>query len=121
MSQQSPEKVKMLKSDAIIIVKISTGFLQKLQALMMYMGEQISTEQMQKFQEESQKIKDSIKFSEDWMNHLFTIAVLVREIEREAIEQGFSYEMDMVAIEKLAEELNKETDSPQTQSPEQPE
>lgn len=121
MSQQSLEKVKMIKSDAIIIVKISTGFLQKLQSLMLHMAQEVGTERMEKFQEESLKLKDSVEFSEEWMNHLFTVAVLVKEIEREALEQGFSYEMDIEAVQKLGEELSKEIDSPLSQSPEQPE
>jgi hypothetical protein len=120
-NQQSSEKIKMLKHDAIIIVKISTGFLQKLQAVLNYFIEKTTPEDIKRFNEEVSQIKGTFNFSEPWMQHMYIIGLLIREIEREGIEQGFSYEMDIEAIEKLSEELNKGTDLLPDQSPKQPE
>jgi hypothetical protein len=124
-TQPGAEKVKMLKSDAIIIVKISTGFLQKLQGVLMYLSENLTEEKIKLFNEEVSQIKDHFNFSEPWMQHLYVIGLLVKEIEREGIEQGFSYEVDLDILEKLQEDetdaSNTSTDLPPHQSQEQPE
>lgn len=87
------DKIKMIKKDAIIDVKIGTGFIQKLQQLLMHIASEITPEQLEQYKQESANFKDiSHEFSEPWMNSLITISILLRDIESEAIIQGKTYE-----------------------------
>lgn len=85
------DKIKMIKPDAIIDIKIGTGFLQKLQNLTIYLTKDLSTEQLEAYKTEAEANKG---FSEDWMNHVTTMSVLLKELETNADTQGFSYEED---------------------------
>lgn len=77
--------IKTIKKDAIVKVDLGTGFIQKLQELMMFIANQHSTEELNKFKE----LATTGQPLEDWMTHLTTISVLIREVEAKADEQGF--------------------------------
>jgi hypothetical protein len=111
-------KVKMIKKDAKINIEIGTGFLQKLQKLMMYVVADLKEEDVKRYSEESKNYDVNVGFSEDWMEHLTTISVLIKEIEEKAETQGAVYEKD---IDEAINEVNTEDSSPLPQSPEQPE
>lgn len=87
------DKIKMIKKDAIIDVKIGTGFIQKLQQLLMHIASELTPEQLEQYKKETADFKDiSHEFSEPWMNSLTTISILLRDIESEASIQGKTYE-----------------------------
>lgn len=111
-------KVKMIKKDAKINIEIGTGFLQKLQKLMMYVVADLKEEDVKRYSEESKSYDAAVGFSEEWMEHLTTISILIKEIEEKAETQGAVYEKD---IDEAIQEVNTEESSPLPQSPEQPE
>lgn len=87
------DKIKMIKKNAIIDVKIGTGFIQKLQQLLIYIASELTPEQLEQYKKETADFKDiSHEFSEPWMNSLTTISILLRDIESEASIQGKTYE-----------------------------
>ena len=84
--------IKMVKHDALIEIKIGTGFLQKLQQMLLFITKDVTTEDLEKYKQEAELKQD---FSEEWMEHLTTMSILITEIETKAEEQGFIYENDM--------------------------
>lgn len=112
------DKVKMIKKDAIIDVKFGTIVLQNLHKLLMYIASDLQPEHLQKYSEECKTYDPSVGFSEEWMNHISTISVLIKEIEDKAEEQGAVYE---ASFEEALKETNSENSSLPDQSPEQPE
>lgn len=77
--------IKKIKKDAIVKVNLGTGFIQKLQELLMFIANQHTTDELVEFRDIVSK-KETLK---DWMEHLTTISVLIREFETKAQEQGF--------------------------------
>jgi hypothetical protein len=87
------DKIKMIKKNAIIDIKIGTGFIQKLQQLLIQIASELTPEQLEQYKKETADFKDiSHEFSEPWMNSLTTISILLRDIESEASIQGKTYE-----------------------------
>jgi hypothetical protein len=86
------EKVKMIKHDAIIDIKIGTGFLQQLQKMLLFMTVDLTTEDMELYKKLTEKNEE---LTEPWMEHLTTLSILLKEIETKAEEQGFTYEGDI--------------------------
>ena len=82
----------MIKHDAIIDIKIGTGFLQKLQKMLLFMTIDITPEDMELYKELTEKNEE---LTEPWMEHLSTLSILLKEIETKAEEQGFTYEGDI--------------------------
>ena len=86
------DKIKMIKPDAIIDVKIGTGFLQKLQNLTIYFTKDLTPEKLENYKKEAEVNKG---FSEEWMDHLTTMSILLKEIETNADKQGFTFEQEI--------------------------
>jgi hypothetical protein len=84
--------IKMIKKDAAIQVVISSGFLQKIQAIVVYMVNERSDEELAEFQKLAMAKED---LTLDWMEHLSTMMLLMNEIETKAEEQGFTYDADI--------------------------
>lgn len=99
MEQSSP-KIKMIKQDAIIKIEIGTEFLQKLQHLLLYITNDITTEQLEDYKK---IIEEKREFTEDWMQPLSTVSILLREIEMKAVEQGFTYDADIDSLPTVEE------------------
>jgi len=91
------DKVKMIKKDAIIQVGIGTGFLQQIQKLILFLVKDLKQEQLDDYKKQAEiKTKDNTyEFTEEWMNALTTLSILLRDVEKKADEQGHSYEADM--------------------------
>jgi hypothetical protein len=89
------DKMKMIKKDAVIDIKIGTGFFQKLQKLLLNVASDLTPEQLEKYRKEAVAAVSSDDFSEDWMNNLTTISVLLKEIEVEAEKQGHTFESNL--------------------------
>jgi hypothetical protein len=110
MTEQSkePEVVKMIKSDAIIDIKIGSGFLQKIQGLFFYLISLRTQEEMEKYKQEAETSTD-LNFSEPWMHHLTTLSILLKEIETKAIEQNHTYDKNMdEAVKEIEDATNGE-------------
>ena len=88
-------KVKMIKKDAVVDIKIGAGFLQKIQKIMFYIAAGLTPEQVEQYKTEAENFKEGSEFSEDWMDHLTTISILIKEVEARASEQGHIYEEDI--------------------------
>lgn len=86
------DKIKMIKKDAIVDIKIGTGFLQKLQQLLISLTADLSPEQLELYKKESESLKNLDDFSEPWMLSITTLSILLKEIESEAEKQGLTYE-----------------------------
>ena len=87
----------MIKPDAIIDIKIGTGFLQQIQHLLIFLAKDLKPEQLEQYKKEAE---EKIPFTEEWMTHITTISILLKEIEEKAELQGFSYEEEVPSIEE---------------------
>ena len=87
----------MIKPEAVVDIKIGTGFLQQIQHLLIYLAKDLTPEQLAQYKKEAD---EKIPFSEEWMTHITTISILLKEIELRAEEQGFGYEMDVPTEEE---------------------
>jgi hypothetical protein len=84
--------IKMIKQDAAIKVTFGTGFIQKIQAIVVHMVNERSEEELTEFQ---RLIVEKEELTLDWMEHLSTMMLLMNEIETKAEEQGFTYDADV--------------------------
>jgi hypothetical protein len=82
----------MIKQDAIVKIEIGTDFLQKLQHVLLYITNGVTLEQIETYKK---IIQEQGEFTEDWMEPLSTISILLREIETKAVDQGFTYDIDI--------------------------
>ena len=89
------DKIKMIKKDASIEIKIGAGFMQRIQKLLFYIASDLTAEQLDKFKLEAESFKEGSEFTEDWMEHITTISVLLKELQDAAEQQGFAYEEDI--------------------------
>jgi hypothetical protein len=84
--------IKMIKQEAAIQIVISSGFLQKIQAIVVHMVNERTDEELAEFQRLAMA-KEELTL--DWMEHLSTMMLLMNEIETKAEEQGFTYDADV--------------------------
>jgi hypothetical protein len=103
--EQAP-KVKMIKQDALIKIEIGTGFLKKLQHLLLHITQDLTPEQLENYKK---VIEQGGEFTEEWMDSLNTISFLLKEIEAKADEQGFIFEMN---IDDLPSSIAEEETTP---------
>jgi len=95
LQNKNMSAVKMIKSDAIIDIKISTGFMQKLQQMLMFIIKDLTEEDLKLYKELAETKQ---AFTEDWMEPLTALSVLLKELELKAEEQGFVYENNVEDI-----------------------
>lgn len=86
------DKIKMIKPDAVIGIKIGTGFLQKLQNATLFLTRDLTAEQLETYKSEAEANNG---FSEEWMDHVTTMGILLKELEVNADAQGFSFEQEV--------------------------
>ena len=112
-------KVTMIKKDAVVSIKVSAAFLQRVQKVMFSLIIDKSPEEIEQFKTEADKIKQEEnylpQFSEDWMDNLFTMTVLINEVESTIIKEGLTYE------EEVPDNVNPLESSLPDQSQSQPE
>lgn len=84
--------IKMIKQDAAIQVTFGSGFIQKIQAIVVHMVNERTEEELAEFQRLAMA-KEELTL--DWMEHLSTMMLLMNEIEIQAEEQGFTYDADI--------------------------
>lgn len=88
--------IKMIKKDATIQVTVGSGFMQKIQAVVLYMVSERTDEELAEFQRQA-VAKEELTL--DWMEHLSTMMLLMNEIETKAEEQGFTYDADITELD----------------------
>jgi uncharacterized membrane protein len=86
------EKIKMLRKDAVISIKIGTGFLKKIQEVLMDVSAGHTEEE---FEQMNNLINENKELTESWMESVYTLSVLIKTIEDSAIEQDLTYEEDI--------------------------
>jgi hypothetical protein len=84
--------IKMIKQDASIKVTFGSGFIQKIQSIVVHMVNERTEEELAEFQ---RLIVAKEELTLDWMEHLSTMMLLMNEIEVQAEEQGFTYDADI--------------------------
>lgn len=81
--------MKVIKGTSKTNIEFGAGFIQRIQQLSTYLVEGRSAEDLQKF-------KTSIEtnnITEPWVYHLYTVSVLVRDLEKAAEDQGNTEEV----------------------------
>lgn len=84
--------IKMIKQDASIKVTFGSGFIQKIQSIVVHMVNERTEEELAEFE---RLIVAKEELTLDWMEHLSTMMLLMNEIEVQAEEQGFTYDADI--------------------------
>jgi len=88
--------IKMIKKDAAIQITIGSGFMQKIQAVVLHMVSERTDEELTEFQRQA-VAKEELTL--DWMEHLSTMMLIMNEIEIKAEEQGFTYDADVTELD----------------------
>lgn len=88
--------IKMIKKDASIQVTFGSGFIQKIQAIVVHMVNERTDEELAEFQRLA-TAKEELTL--EWMEHLSTMMLLMNEIETKAEEQGFTYDADITQLD----------------------
>lgn len=94
---ESTSKVEVIMPSAIVEIKMSTGYYQKIQAIVAFLVKGKTNEEMQSAHTQ---IKEQ-NITEDWVNHYETILILCREFETRAGEQGFIQAVTLDEAKKL--------------------
>lgn len=85
----------MIKKDAIIDVKIGTGFIKKLQDALIEVSSKRTEEEIKAF---GTLVENKSELPEPWMETIYTLSLLIRSIEEQAIEQNATYEEDIDTV-----------------------
>lgn len=101
---ESTAKVEIIMPSAIVEVKMSTGYYQKIQAIVGFLVKGKTNEEMQNAHAQ---IKEQ-DITEDWINHYETILILCREFELRAKEQGFIQSVSLEEAKKLIGESEED-------------
>lgn len=84
-------KVTMVKPDALIEVKVGTGFLKKIQGVFIHLLANKTEEELATLSKELEKQEES---EDEWIESVKTLSILIRTLEEEAIKQNLVYEDD---------------------------
>lgn len=87
--------VKMIKSDAQIPVVFGAPFVQRLQSLMLYITDSHTEEELISFKN---LIENKEELTEPWMDHLYTMMILLQEIESSAEKSNQTNDVDSDTI-----------------------
>lgn len=82
--------IKMLKPNALISIEVGTGFVRRVHEMIGYLTADIPQEEVDKFYEVLKS--GSQQFPEPWMDHFFTLTMLIGSIEQAADKAGMTYE-----------------------------
>lgn len=96
-AENLPSMVEVIMPSAIVEVKMSTGYYQKIQSIVGFFVKGKTPEQMQ---DAHNQIKEQ-NITEEWVSHYETILILCREFETKAQEQGFVQKVTLEEAQKL--------------------
>jgi len=96
----TPQKIKIIKRDAILSIDISTNFYLRCKYLAAYLIEGKSNEEMTAAYE---KIKNQ-KVDEPWIEHLETMLILCATFDKQANDTGNIEELTKEEIEESFKE-----------------
>jgi hypothetical protein len=88
------DKVTMLKP-GILTINIGTGFMDRLQRLINYIGKDLTQEEIDEYSKLFKEGTPSDKYPKEWMTHIFNLTVLLKVVEDAAISQGLTFERDL--------------------------
>jgi hypothetical protein len=97
----------VIKKDAVITVKVGTGYLKRLQEVLHFIVKDKSAEEFEQYKKEVTAMQNSKNpsFNEEWKGHVTTLGLLITEIEKSAMAQGLtenrSYDELMNLVNKL--------------------
>lgn len=95
MNTKLPSVKKIKKSTPIQFVA-NSNMITRLYQVMAFLSKSISSDQIKKYSEEAEHLMDIVKgnkeFSEEWMIHVTTISVIIKQLEDAAEQQGLVYE-----------------------------
>jgi hypothetical protein len=100
----STAKVEVIMPSAIVDIKMSTGYYQKIQAIVGFLVKGKTNEEMQNAHTQ---IKEQ-NITEDWLSHYESILILCREFETKAGEQGFIQSVTLEEAKKLIGESGED-------------
>lgn len=100
----SSTMVEIIMPSAIVDIKMSTGYYQKIQAIVGFLVKGKTNEEMQ---DAHTQIKEQ-NVTADWINHYETILVLCKEFESKAKEQGFIQSVSLEEAKKLIGESEED-------------
>lgn len=101
---ETTSQVEIIMPSAIVEIKMSTGYYQKIQAIVGFLVTGKTNEQMQNAHTQ---VKEQA-ITEDWVNHYETILILCREFETRAKEQGFIKSVTLEEAKKLVGESEED-------------
>jgi hypothetical protein len=81
--------VKMLKKDALIPLQVGTGFVQKIQSMLMALVDERSPEDIEILQKLAQSGQE---LPEPWMEHIQVLMILLNELDKSAEANGMTVE-----------------------------
>lgn len=78
----SEQNIPFLRKDALVPMEIGAGFVNKLYELSMFIVADKSDEQLEAL---NAAIKNETTDSEPWMKHYYTVLLLLKSIEEQAV------------------------------------
>lgn len=96
----------VIKKDAVVNVKMGTGYIRRLQEAMHFLVKDKTAEQFEQYKKEAEALKDvqNPSFNEEWKNHVTTLGLLISTVEKAAVDQGLtrnaSYDEFMSIVSK---------------------
>jgi hypothetical protein len=94
------QPVEIIDEKAVVSIKISTSFFQRLQMIYLGLLKDKSNEEIEKFLE---KVKNQTIDTEDDF-HLETLLILLSEFQKNAKSEGLTREISQEELKKLTEE-----------------
>lgn len=108
--------VKTIKKDAIITIKFGAGMIQLIQQSIMILTKDRTEEEIEKFRKEVANYNSNgTMLSEEWMNILLTLTILIKELEREAEKQNMITEVHIDELIKQFEESSNKLSEEENQ------
>lgn len=104
----SKQTIEMIRKDALIPVTIGTGFYARLREVLLFSIQHKTQEEIL----DANKQIESGNVTEDWVRHYETMAVLCKEIEKQATENGMTYVSDLeTEVDNLLSESEESEES----------
>lgn len=103
------QKIDVIKEEAIVSIKMSTGFYKRIQQMIGFVMEGKKVPDVQ----DAHRAIAERKVNEPWIYHYETLLILCREFEKEAQEGGFVEQMTIAEARQAMEEAEKRAEENQ--------